>query len=108
MSGRVAAVGDMGALREIYVRRNRLRELPPSLAHLTALEALYLEDNCMTEAPHSFPPALAALRSMRGITLQRNALRALPPPILGWVQLQVRHNCPFILVLSTICCAHGP
>lgn len=78
----------MQKLRELYLRRNRVRKLPASLAACTRLEAVYLEDNELESGPDAFPLDLHRLHRMQGITLQRNRLTAVPPAILQWRRLQ--------------------
>jgi Leucine-rich repeat (LRR) protein len=71
-------LGDLAAmlppdLTLLDVRDNKIREIPASIAKLTALERLELSNNDIS----NLPPELGLLRKIKSIVLDGNPLRSL-------------------------------
>lgn len=70
-------IGNLTALRRLYLWDNALTALPPEIGGLTALESLLLDYNALSV----LPPEIGNLTALRSLSLSRNALTALPSEI---------------------------
>ncbi|MGE6732909.1 beta-ketoacyl synthase N-terminal-like domain-containing protein, partial [Streptomyces sp. NPDC059900] len=70
-----ALAGGLSALRELWLRGNRLTSLPAAFGRLGALRELELRENRFT----AVPAALRGLPRLRRLDLRSNRLRGLPP-----------------------------
>jgi hypothetical protein len=67
-------IGQLPALRHLWLARNRLESLPDSLGRLGSLETLLLHDNKIEKLPEY----LGGLTRLRALTLSKNKLTAIP------------------------------
>jgi len=93
-------IGNLTALRRLYLWDNAVTALPPEIGNLTALTWLGLESNAVTTLPSEIgnlialenlfldyniltviPPEIGNLTALRSLSLAGNALPALPPEI---------------------------
>ena len=72
-----AEIGQLTALRELYLNRNRLTSLPAEIGQLTSLRVLWLNGNRLT----SVPAEIGQLTALRELYLNRNRLTSLPAEI---------------------------
>ena len=71
-------------LQKLFLSKNRLTSLPPSIGRLTSLQKLFLSNNKLT----SLPPEIGQLRSLRELFLSNNRLTELPAEIRNLTSLQ--------------------
>ena len=74
-------------LRKLDVSANGLVELPKELCELNALEVLLVKRNSLKCLPDSFQ----LLRQLRELNVSGNHLEKFPPQILSLVKLEVLH-----------------
>ena len=70
-------IGQLTALRTLFLGVNLLTTLPPEISQLTALTSLFLHTNQLT----ALPPEISQLTALTEITLQSNQLTMVPPGI---------------------------
>ena len=71
-------------LQKLFLSKNRLTSLPPSIGRLTSLQKLFLSNNKLT----SLPPEIGQLRSLRELFLSNNRLTELPAEIENLTSLE--------------------
>ncbi|HOU14699.1 MAG TPA: hypothetical protein PKZ84_16460 [Anaerolineae bacterium] len=72
-----AEIGNLTALTWLDLESNALASLPPQIGNLTALEYLFVDYNALT----AVPPEIGNLAALRSLSLAGNALTSLPPEI---------------------------
>lgn len=72
-----AEIGNLTALTWLDLENNALVSLPPQIGNLVALEYLFVDYNALT----AVPPEIGDLASLRSLSLAGNALTTLPPEI---------------------------
>ncbi|MEE1964621.1 leucine-rich repeat domain-containing protein [Allomuricauda taeanensis] len=85
------SIGKLAALQELYLNSNQLTEIPESIGDLTALERLYLSYNQLTEIPSS----IDKLTALRTLNLSFNELTEIPDwigDLTALVSLGLHHN----------------
>lgn len=68
------SIGNLTNLKELWLKRNKLKSLPDSIGNLTNLENLTLGDNNLESLPDSF----CYLTKLRSLGLDENRLKSLP------------------------------
>lgn len=71
---RLPDIGNLTGLRELWLCRNRLRELPEDFVALQGLERCYLHDNKLAAVAEDF----GRLQGLEQLTLSGNRIRAIP------------------------------
>lgn len=74
-------------LEALYLVNNELKILPPEIGQLTQLEELYLGNNLLT----ALPPEIGQLTELRELYIEDNLLTNLPPEIGQLTQLKEIH-----------------
>jgi leucine-rich repeat protein SHOC2 len=77
-------IGNLTALKELYLHANQLMALPSEMGDLTVLRDLYLSDNQLT----ALPSAIGNLTALEYLALYSNQLTALPSEIGDLTALQ--------------------
>ena len=70
-------IGQLSALRMLFLDRNQLSTLHPEIAQLSAITRLQLGSNQLS----TLPPEIGQLSALSELDLQRNQLSTLPPEI---------------------------
>ncbi|MFZ2280594.1 MAG: COR domain-containing protein [Prosthecobacter sp.] len=70
-------IGQLTALRYLYLFNNQLSTLPSEIGQLTALTNLYLSNNQLS----TLPPEIGKLTTLTSLRLHHNQLSTLPPEI---------------------------
>jgi internalin A len=78
------SIAHLSQLLVLYLNDNYLMRLPDSVVQLPQLEELYLNGNRLTTLPDS----LAQLSQLKVLSLERNQLTTLPESVTGLSQLQ--------------------
>jgi len=76
---------ELPSLTELYLSKNRIQTLPPSIGSLSSLKTLCLSQNLLK----SLPPELGQLDNLLNLYLNNNQLETLPPSICCLTTLQV-------------------
>lgn len=78
-----AEIGNLTALTWFDLESNAVASLPPQIGNLAALEYLFVDYNALT----AVPPEIGDLAALHSLSLAGNALTALPPEIGNLVAL---------------------
>jgi len=71
-------IENLSSLEELYLIKNKIREIPDSLGKLEALKNLYLNDNEINNLPES----IGNLKSLEILRLGKNHLKSLPKTLI--------------------------
>lgn len=79
-------------IRNLELSQNKIKNLPPSIGHFSALKQLHLSDNFIT----ALPDEIGLLKNLETLNLQSNKLSTLPETIVGCSSLKALNisvNC---------------
>lgn len=80
-------IGQLAALRKLYLHGNHLTMLPPEIGRLQALTVLYLMGSHLT----TLPPEIFQIKALRSLGLNGNQLTMLPPEVVHLTTLTQLH-----------------
>ena len=70
-------IGQLAALKKLYLQQNQLTSLPPEIGQLSSLKVLLLFYNQLA----SIPPEIGQLSDLQRLDLDKNQLKSLPPEV---------------------------
>ena len=77
-------IGNLSALKGLYLENNKLESLPREIGNLSALKELYLNDNRL----ETLPPEIGKLSALQEFLIKDNKIESLPPEIGNLSALQ--------------------